>query len=409
MNPVSVIGMGLSPEDFTLKHRALIDEADVLVGGERHLSCLPEITCEKKVIDKKLSAVVEFIRARQAEKRIVVLASGDPLFFGIGSYLVKKLGKGNVDIYPNITSVAAAFTLLKEPWHDASIVSLHGRELQEDFYGYFSQRDKVAILTDRTHTPAAVAGKLISCGLDCFEINILSRMGSNDRRIDRVSLSEAAENEYPEPNVVVLKRTAQTEKHAPAPLYPGMPDDAFEHERGLITKAEIRAVSIAKLRLESPHVLWDLGAGSGSVGIEASIFIKEGKIFSVEKNPNRVPMIERNRKKFGAWNLTVIPRDLTEGSEGMDAPDRIFIGGGGRGLSGIIREAHGFLKPSGIMVVNTVLIENMDAAIKTLEALGMAVEMTQLSVSRGHDMPYGRMLKAFNPVWVVTGTKSPVE
>jgi len=173
----------------------------------------------------------------------------------------------------------------------------------------------------------------------------------------------------------------------------------------LITKAEIRAVTLSKLRLMPDHILWDLGAGSGSISIEASIFIKSGRIFAIEKNPERIIHIENNRKRFNVTNLEIIQSELPDGLDNLPAPDRIFIGGGGKNLEKIIRSSSGYLMQDGVIVINTILISNIDVAMSTLKSQGFITDIVQAQISRGQQMPLGKRLNAENPVWIISGEK----
>jgi precorrin-6Y C5,15-methyltransferase (decarboxylating) len=185
----------------------------------------------------------------------------------------------------------------------------------------------------------------------------------------------------------------------------GAPDEWFEHQQGLITKSEVRAVTLAKLRLGSGQVLWDLGAGSGSVAIEASLFIGKGRMVAVEKSPQRIEQIKANARRFNVRRLSVVQAELPEGLKGLPQPDRVFIGGGGRDLKGIITAAARHLGPDGLMVVNTVILQNANEAVTTLQKLGFATELVQVQIHRSQPMPYGERLEALNPVWIITGSR----
>jgi precorrin-6Y C5,15-methyltransferase (decarboxylating) len=202
--------------------------------------------------------------------------------------------------------------------------------------------------------------------------------------------------------MVILKRSPGGVKEK-MPLLIGAPDSWYDHHKGLITKSEIRAITLSKLRLASEHILWDLGAGSGSVSVEASLIVKKGKIFAVEKNSERIEHIKKNKKRFDIGNLTVIQAELPEGLEKLPRPDRIFIGGGGRQLKSIITAAAPYLKPEGMMVVNTVLIPNFEAARATLEKLDFNTEIIQVQINRSRQMPWAERLEAVNPVWIISG------
>jgi len=408
MNPVTIIGMGLSPRDLTEAQRKKIEAADVLVGGRRHLDGFEQVSAEKKEITKKLSDVVAFIKEKMHRHTVVVLASGDPLFYGIGSLLIDRLGPENIVVYSNITSVGGAFARIKEAWQDAKIVSLHGRDHETELLNAMAFYDKIAVFTDPEKTPAWVAKRLIENRLKNFKMCVLEQLGAPGERIGWYSLDQAVDKTFRDPNLVILKRL-DVDENQPAstrPIRLGAPDDQYAHPTGLITKAEVRVVAISKLRLESHHVFWDLGAGSGSVSIEAALFVKTGHLFAVEKNAERIAQIKENRKRFNVENLHIVQSDLPGGLETLPRPDRIFIGGGGEGLERIINAASASLKPGGVVVVNTVLLENVNISRKTLQGLDYRTDVVQVQINRGHPMPWGERLEAQNPVWIVTGEKT---
>ena len=175
----------------------------------------------------------------------------------------------------------------------------------------------------------------------------------------------------------------------------------------MITKSEIRAISLSKLRLTTDQVLWDLGAGSGSVAVEAGLIIKKGQIIAVEKKSERVAQIKNNQKKFGVGNLEVVQAELPAGLDKLPRPDRVFIGGGGRRLKSIITAAAQYLKPGGGIVVNTVLIPNVETARATLEGLDFNTEINQVQINRSRPMPWAERLEALNPVWIISGFRIP--
>ncbi len=432
MSNVHVIGLGLSREDLTLKHLGIIETADLLVGGRRHLDYFRETHVEKLVITRDIPSVIQEIKNRMGSEKIVVLASGDPLFYGIGSTLVKALGRENLVIYPNISSPAAAFAAMGEPWQDARLVSFHGR-VPDGFEYMIKTEDKLAILTDATHTPGWIANFLISKRIEDFQCHVFECLGSEDEKIHAFDhLSMVAKNTFAMPNIVVLKRQDSygiydgvheissrsfmggagerqsiSRETAVAPIYPGMPEDQFHHENGLITKSEVRSVTLSKLRLDAQdYTFWDLGAGSGSVSIEVSRFLPQGQLFAVEKNERRIPLIEQNIHKFGVPNLTVCHGSLPGAMEGLPDPDRIFVGGGGKNITQIIQWAGSRLSINGVMVINTVLVQTMNLAVEALKDMGFRTQFIQLQVAVSSPMPFGERLEALNPVWIITGTKN---
>lgn len=403
-NPVAVIGLGMSPGDLTEAQKTAIRNADILIGGRRHLSYFEDLAAEKKVIDRDIPGLVSYIREKMRSRRIVVLASGDPLFHGIGATLARALDDEQLVIVPNVTSVAAAFSRINVPWHDARMVSLHGRGNVDAALTAIKENAKVAVLTDPKHTPALVADSMCRFGLTDYRICVFERLGLPGERFAWYTPGEATDMAFADPNLLICLASNPDTCEAGS-LYLGMPDSRFAHQNGLITKSEVRAVTLAKLRLRPHHVMWDLGAGSGSVSIEASLLVRTGRVIAVEKHPERVRQIQTNKHQFRAFNVEIVQAVLPDGLADLPAPDRVFIGGGGRDLGKIVELAESRLKPGGRMVVNTVLMDSMGTARETFRAIGFETEVVQVQVNTSREMPGGQRLAAQNPVWIITGWK----
>jgi precorrin-6Y C5,15-methyltransferase (decarboxylating) len=404
MKTVIVIGMGMSLDDLTEKHKAIIDRAQILVGGKRHLAYFEDSPAEKKPITRDIKSLMIYIKAQMATKQVVVLASGDPLFYGIGSSIVTALGKERVRILPNICSVAAAFAHMKVPWGQAGVVSLHGRDHRQKLLQAICRHTWVAVFTDGKKNPAWISEYLMSQGLEDIKIGVFERLGTAGQRESWFALKEAANLTFDEPNLAVLYIQSQPPQGA-VELHLGMDEDAFEHESGLITKTEIRAVTLAKLRLLPHHVLWDLGAGSGSVAVEAAALVRHGRCIAVEQNPARVAQIRANMRRFGLTNLAVVQAKLPDGLQGLPSPERIFIGGGGPKLGEIIGAAARYLAAGGIIAVNTVLSANLEIAIQALILAGFETDAIQVQVNRIKAMPFSQRFVGGDPVWIITGRK----
>jgi precorrin-6Y C5,15-methyltransferase (decarboxylating) len=401
---IDVVGMGLGVDDLTSHHRRIIEQADVLIGGRRLLALFSDTPAEKKAIGKVLDEIITYIRHRMARKSIVVLASGDPLFFGIGTRLVEAFGPERVTIHPNVSSVAAAFARIKEPWNGVRIISLHGRKNQGELLRALAEEDRIAVLTDPEHGPAWLARLILDRLGSGFRMAVMEALGAPAERHGWYRLEQAATGKFAEPNLVILKRESPATAAHRRPVL-GTPDEWFEHDRGLITKSEVRAVALAKLRLEEGQVFWDLGAGSGSVAVESSLLIGKGRIVAIEKDPRRVEQIRANARRFRVRNLSVVHAVLPAGLARLPKPDRIFIGGGGKELPSIIAVAVRRLKPDGIVVINTVLMQSVHDASAALRRLGFATEMVQVQIHRSAPMPWSERLEALNPVWIITGSR----
>ena len=404
MIPVEVVGMGISPDDLTDRLQKLIQRADILVGAERHLAVFPDVPARKQPLKRGLKSLAASIQRWMQTRRVVVLASGDPLFFGIGSYLIQTLGAENVVIHPNVSSVAAAFARIKIPWHNAVILSLHGRRGDRQFLDALRQSEPVAVLTDPENHPGRLARLCLENHIVDVQMCVLEQLGTRQERHRWTELNRAVRMRFREPNLAVFRRTPKSD-HKPQPLHLGLAEDSFEHEHSVITKSEVRAIVLSKLQLADQHVLWDLGAGSGSIAVEAALFIRSGSIVAVEKDARRVDQIRSNAQRFSVRNLKIVQANLPDGLSALPRPDRIFIGGGGRQIRKIIRQAAGFLQPRGVLVVNTVLISSLEAANRELDNLGFDPDVVQVQINRGRAMPWGSRLQAENPVWIISGKK----
>jgi precorrin-6Y C5,15-methyltransferase (decarboxylating) len=400
---VYIVGMGMSADDLTAAQLEIIRSAQILVGGRRHLEPFNELAADKKVITGRVKDIIDFIETHRAEHRIVVLASGDPLFYGIGARISHALGADQVTVLPNVTSIAAAFARIKAPWSNAGIVSLHGRKNRYKLLDALKTKSTVGVFTDGTHSPQWLAQWLITKGVEYVQMAVFEKMGMPEEALGWYLPDQAADHIFSQPNVVILRQ--KEDAPCAGPLMLGMKDDAYRHEGGLITKSEVRAVTLSKLHLIPGQTLWDLGAGSGSVGIEASVLLGHGRIVSVEQNAGRVDHIQQNARQYKLYNLDAVQAKLPQGLEKLPKPDRIFIGGGGRDLSYIVRSAVGFLGSGGRVVVNTVLVDNLTGVLDTLKAEGMAADVVQILVSRGNEMPWSCRFEAGNPVWIIAAEK----
>lgn len=403
MNKVVIVGMGMSASDLTDRQVEIIRSAQILVGGQRHLEQFGELAVEKKAITGRVAETIEFIEHHRMENRVVVLASGDPLFYGIGARITKALGREFVTVIPNITSISAAYARINEPWNNAKIISLHGRENRYELLDALKSKSTVAVLTDAKHSPQWLATWLMAKGVDHVDMAVFQNLGMPEEEFGWHPLDQAAGQVFAQPNVVIFKPFERA-NHGKTPML-GMVETAYRHERGLITKPEVRTVTLSKLYLKPGQTLWDLGAGSGAVGIEASVLLGPGRIFSVEQNADRVEDIRHNARQYNVYNLEAVQSILPKGLEDLPAPDRIFIGGGGRDLADIVKTAVGFLGIGGRLVVNTVLLDNLTSVLDVLNAEEMSPDVVQIQVSRSKEMPWSCRFEAGSPVWIISAEK----
>lgn len=399
MNPIMVIGVGMGPGDLSRRALKAIERAQVLAGGRRQLDMFPQHEGEYLVLQGHMDHWIEEVRRLAQERRVVVLASGDPGFYGIAQRLTKALGAQAVEIIPNVTTVQAAFARIKEPWQEAKVVSLHGRD-PLPLLAALPGTQRLAVYTDPANTPAVIAGLLLERGQEDWRMWVLEDLGTNGEKVTPCTLEEAQRGHFSPLNLVVLARQSW-----PEPLALGQPEEAYAHQAGLITKSEVRVVALAKLELGPGQVLWDLGAGSGSLGLEASLLMPGGRVVAVERDPQRAAQIALNRRRYGVAMLEVVEAELPQALAELPTPQRVFVGGGGQALEATVEEAARRLPPTGVAVVSLVRLAALESARRALASQGLETEVTQVQVSRSASLAGDLYLKAQNPVWLLKGKR----
>jgi precorrin-6B C5,15-methyltransferase / cobalt-precorrin-6B C5,C15-methyltransferase len=397
---IYLVGAGIEGwEGFGARALEVINEAEVLIGHQRHLDIFPAFAGEKRVLGD-LPAMLDFLK--ETGKRVVVLGSGDPNFFGVGRFLLRNLPKDRVEIFPNVTSVQYAFARIKEPWDDAIFVSVHGRGLKGAIDRIVAA-EKAAVLTDNVNTPAVIARELLARGADGYEAWLCEDLGLATEKFTRTDVKGLAGLTCSPLNILILINTWEPNLMN----YPviGIADDEYATAKKLITKQEVRAVTLAKLSLQDDLVLWDIGAGSGSISIEAGNLMPNGKIFALEKNPQYLSFIRDNLKKFAARNVALVEAFAPEGLDDLPDPDRVFIGGSGGMLEEIIEAVDRRLKNDGRIVLNAVTLDTLTKAVEFLEDHGYVVEAACINVAKTRGLTEYKMFEAHNPVYVVTALK----
>ena len=399
---VYVIGMGArGREGLSLEALRRLEEAEVLIGGKRHLAHFPDHPGEKVAVQGSLEALLDLAEERvKAGRKVAFLASGDPLFFGLGKRVLERFPEA--EVYPAPTAFQEAFAKLKLPWDRARLFSLHGRPMGGTLLE-IALSPLAAVYTDPENTPARIAQALLAMGVDA-RAHVAERLGEEDERVRSfASLEEVAQETFLDPNVLVLQ--------AKGPLSPRLgffPDEAFERrmpKRGLITKREVRLLALGLLGLPPDGILWDVGAGTGSVGIEAARLAPWGEVYAVEKNPESWPHIEENARRFGAFNLTLVKGEAPKALEGLPAPHAVFVGGSGGELGEILRVSLEALRPGGRLVVAAITLDNLLATYGFLKETGLPLEGFQVQASRLVPLAGYHRLEAQNPITLLAVRK----
>lgn len=402
MKAVTVIGIG---DDgcvgLSSKAMGAVARARVLAGGERHLDFFPQFDGERIVIRGDLLKSTERIAELSAEHTICVLASGDPLFFGIGNLILRKVGSDHVEFIPAPSSVQNAFARIGIKWDDAEFLSLHGRPIR-GLINKLQTLSKVACLTDEVNSPSEIAKYLISYGETDWRIFVCENLGGKDERVrefDPHTLSEA--EGISDLNVVVLLRKHESWKQEP--ILPVFGEDEYAKrlpKKGLITKKEARILSLAALEIRPDSVIWDIGAGSGAVSIEAAKLAREGKVYAVEIDPEGIEICEQNFLSHKTDNIILIHGKAPSALEGLEAPDSIFVGGSKGSLHEIVNFGLEKLKQGGCLVVNAITLDNVSEAYRSFREQGYLPEVTLLNISRGQKLADYLRYESLNPIHI---------
>ncbi|NUO43478.1 MAG: precorrin-6y C5,15-methyltransferase (decarboxylating) subunit CbiE [Streptomyces sp.] len=383
--------------------------ARLVVGGRRHLASAPVPEDAEQVGLGPLAPALDIIeRHLDKQQRVVVLASGDPGFFGIVRALAERFGSERLDVRPGVSSVAAAFARLGLTWDDAVVVSAHGRELRTAV-NVCRARPKVAVLTGPGAGPAELGAALRA---DARVLVVASALGSAEERVERVTPAEAAARDWGTSVSVVLcldgtrvlGGTARTLAGPGAgPARWALDEDEFTHRDSMITKFEVRALALARLGPRLGDHVWDIGAGSGSVAVECARF--GAAVTAVEKTRDGVERVRANAAAHGVDVRAVHGAAPTVLSD-LDDPDAVFIGGGGRELPAIVTACARRARRT--VVVAMAALDRVPAVREALTGAGLSCDGVLLQSSRLAPLPGDvTRLAATNPVFLLWGFRTP--
>lgn len=389
---LTVIGLGDDGLDgLPPARRALIEAAEVLIGGDRHLALVDHPTAERLGWQFPLDPLMAELKARRG-KRVVILATGDPLCFGIGTTLLKHLDREEMTILPAPSAFALARSRLGWPHHTTTDLTLHGRPLAL-LNGWLQPGRRLLLLSHDGGTPAKVAALLATQGFGPSRMTVLAHMGGDERRYEGRADDWTA-GDVPDLNTVAVELIAAPGT-ANRPRVPGLPDDALEHD-GQLTKREVRAVTLAALAPLPGQCLWDVGAGSGSVAIEWLRAAENAEAVAIERDSGRAAAIARNAEALGVPQLEIVSGAAPAALEGLAVPDAIFVGGG-LSTEGLLDTVWNALRPGGRLVANAVTVEGEQQLLTAQAAHGGA--LTRLAISRA--APVGGYL-GWRPLMPVT-------
>lgn len=405
---VTIIGIG-DDGCVGLSSRAVnaVSKCQVLVGGERQLEFFPQHEGHKILLKGGLMKAVAEITELADENNICVLASGDPMFYGIGSLIMKKVGTENCEVIPQPSSISLAFAKAGIKWNDAYLTSFHGRPL-EGFLTRLKHFNKLGILTDEKNSPQVMAQSILDSKLEGWQAWVCENLCGKEERVRHFKTMEelAKCSDISKLNVVIFINESKEWQASPA--LPNLHEDEFTKrvpKKGLITKKEVRTLSLAEMNLKKGSVIWDVGAASGSVAISAAITAYEGKAYAIETDERCYEFLYENLKTLAVDNVTVIEGRAPDALEDLEDPDAIFVGGSKGSLKAIIELSLKRLKENGRLVVNAITFENIQEAYQTFKDLEIEVNIIQLNVSRCVPLARFHRYEPLNPIHIFSCTK----
>jgi precorrin-6Y C5,15-methyltransferase (decarboxylating) len=406
---VHIVGIGDDGvEGMTAQARRVLEAADLLLGPESCATLLPPALAGRLETTANLEELCDRIEAA-GPKKLVVLASGDPLFYGTARYVCGRLGKDRFEVVPHVSSMQLAFARVKESWEEAFLANLSGQSI-ERVVDKIRGSETVGLFTSEQWPPSAVARTLLDEGIDYFQAYVCENLGSPDERVTQGSLADIAAEAFGPLNVMILvrrARAADTPGHAGSRLF-GNPDECFlqsRPKRGLLTPCEVRSLALAELGLHARSVVWDVGAGSGSVSLEAARIAQAGLVHAIEMDPDDHRLITANAERFGVSNLKAVLGKAPEAWKGLPDPDAIYVGGSGRDVAMLVEEAWKRLKSGGRLVTACNSIENLAAVHAILRARSGNAAYWMVNIARGIEQMDRIRFEALNPTFLIAATK----
>ncbi len=408
---IHIVGVGHDGlAGLTARARDVLLSADVVLGPESVITLLTELKAERVRLGPDLPEAVATINAHAGRRRLALVVGGDPLFYGVARYLCDRLGKDRFEVLPHVSTMQLAFARIKETWEEAYLTSLQTHPL-ETVLDRIRTAETVGLFPSEEEGPAEVARQLVARGLDYFRAYVCENLGAPNERVTQGELADIAAMEFDPLSVLILKRKPG---RPDLPARParfrrfGNPDDAFAQSRpksGLITQAEVRALGLSRLAIFPASIVWDIGAGSGSVAIEAARLSEPGMVYAIEQDAADYHLILANAETFGVRNLKAVHGTAPAVFDGLPAPDAVFVGATDQGSAPVLSAAWSALRPGGQLVINVATLESLGAAYGMLKNSGGTVEVLLVNVARGTEQMETLRFEAVNPTFLLHAAK----
>ena len=396
---VCVIGVGMgNPNTLTVAARQALENCDLVLGSQRLLDDLSELGVTKKPIvgaDKIERALLEC-----DARRACVVMSGDVGFYSGANQLYERLEglDAAVKVIPGISSLSYLCARLRTTWQDAYVVSAHGRN--SDVAGAVQTHAKTFVLAGTGRFSArGICEQLVRRGLGNVTVHVGERLSYEDERIASGTAAQLAQQDF---NTLSALLVLNPDPIAPSVRTPYLPDSAFMRGQVPMTKEEVREVAVCKLRIASNHVVWDVGAGTGSVSVEAARAACEGQVFAVDRSPQALDLLKQNKEAFHLPNLHVVAGEAPEILTSLPAPDRVFVGGSGGRLEDVLRAALA-ANPQVRLCVTAVTLETLGEFVRCARELDLEdVDIAQIGVAKARKVGASSLMQAHNPVYVMS-------
>lgn len=412
-NQHKVLIVGIGDDGVDGLNRFALEQircADVLAADASQHALFPEYVGKRILFGSSLEPLVELLQSLDAGK-VVVLAAGDPLFYGFTRFLMEKFGKDRFEIIPHVSSMQMAFARVKESWDEAYLTNLATQTLDRAAEKIRSA-EKVGIFTTEVASPPRIASYLRDRGLDYFVGYVCENLGAPDERVTRGNMVELSHMEFSHPNVMILIRRPgvpdRVSELARVRLF-GNPDEYFiqaKPKRGLLTPSEVRAIALSELQLSDDALVWDVGAGTGSVAIESARIASRGMVYAIEMDAEDYNLLVENARRFNVSNLVPVLGEAPQAWQSLPDPDAIFVGGTGRAVASLVAQSWQRLRPGGTLVANVTNLEHVAAVQSVLaEQLQAETEVRLIQIARSCDQ-FGRTsLESLNPNFLIKASK----
>lgn len=407
---IHIVGIGDDGLDGLTGHaRELVDRAEVLIGTRAMLDKFPGSSAERVPVVGDLEELKKTI-ADLADRPTVMLAGGDPLFYGIARYLTEAFGKDRFEVVPHVSSMQLAFARVKESWDDAYLSNLATQSLDR-VVDSVRTADRAGLFTTEAVSPPVIAEALLDRRIDYFTAYVCENLGTPDETVTQGDLESIREQSFSPMNVMVLVRrhgAADRPSGSQQRRLFGNPDDLFlqsRPKRGLLTPSEVRCIALAELDLTRESVVWDVGAGSGSLAIEAAAIANNGKVFAIEMDAEDYGLMIENAKLFDVPSLVPVHGQAPEAWKDLPDPDAIFVGGSGRMVPDLVASALTRLNEGGRIVVTVSSPDNLVAVQGKIEAAELRSDVRMINVARGQYQLDRVRFESLNPIFLVLGRK----